>query len=125
MVETLAVYLILTYKIEKLTFRKVAIDFLLYCLSTDKEDIMSTQVTLNEPTTVQDLLPKAEHKNLKQLLAKLQNHHLIPPQNSEWAWDNTDPVTPEEKARMIEFFKQNASYKPTRPKTTESDDFFA
>ena len=86
---------------------------------------MSLQVTLNAPKTAQDLSPIAERKVLKQVLAKFQDLHQPPPHNSEWTLDNTDPVTPEEKARIIEYFKQKASYQPNMPKTTESHDFFA
>ena len=79
---------------------------------------MTLKVSLDSPVAASS--PQAKHESFINLKAKL-SASLTAPQNAKWSWDAT-PISPEHKAQMVDFFRQNAPAKPAAPVDT---DFFA
>lgn len=79
---------------------------------------MSIKVSSDSPAAT--CSPQAKHESFIGLKAKL-SASLTTPQDVKWSWDAT-PISPEHKAEMVDFFRQNPSAKPAEP---VDPDFFA
>jgi hypothetical protein len=76
---------------------------------------MSAKVTLSSPVVTTQVVPAQSLTELKlkisTVLTTLHSAHDTTPDEKKWSID--DPITPEHKAKMVDFFKQNQPVQKT------------